>query len=129
MNAQSTVIGTKEGQALVSTKSKWLYVFPIPHTTVMPYPCSATELKKLSSFIKWNTEDPATLSKLHESVGRWVSEIGAAGVFEVGNSVKMTARIAKTFGGTWQDILKEAAKDGAALPIPDDVVNYIKGFM
>ena len=35
----------------------------------------------------------------------------------------------KTFGGSWQDILQQAAQDGVAFPLSDDVLKYIKGFM
>jgi hypothetical protein len=129
MSAQSTIVDTKEGQAHVSTKSKWLYVFPMPHTGAMPYPCSAADLKRLSVFIKWNTNDSSTLTTLHNAIVRSVKEFGISGLVEISNSVKMTQQVAKTFGGSWHDIIKQAAQDDVAFPLPDDVLKYIKGFM
>jgi hypothetical protein len=129
MSAKSTIVDTKEGQAHVSTKSRWLYIFPMPHTGAMPYPCSATDLKRLSVFIKWNTNEPAMLATLHGAIVRTVEEFGISGLVEIANSAKMTQQVAKTFGGSWHDIVKQAAQDGVAFPLPDDVLRYIKGFM
>lgn len=129
MSVQSTIVDTKDGQAHVSTKSMWLYVFPMPHTGVMPYPCAFMDLKRVSVFIKWSTNDPATLATLHRSIVLLTQEFGALGLVEIANTVKMTASVAKTFGGDWHDILKEAAREGAALPVPDDVLRYVKGFV
>src|SRR5207245_2029123 len=125
----SSIVDTKEGQAHVSTKSRWLYLFPMPHTGAMPYPCSATDLKRLGVFIKWNTNEPAMLAKLHGAIVRIVEEFGVSCLVEIANSAKMTQQVAKTFGGSWQDIVKQAAQDDVAFPLPDDVIRYIKGFM
>ena len=86
-------------------------------------------MKQLGTFIKWTTSDPATLSTLHEGVVRLVEQVGISGLVEIANSAKMTERVAKTFGGTWHDIVKEAAQDGVAFPVPDDILRYMKGFM
>ncbi|MFZ3122125.1 MAG: hypothetical protein WA104_01990 [Thermodesulfovibrionales bacterium] len=43
--------------------------------------------------------------------------------------MKVTERVAKTFGGSWHDIVKQATQDGVAFPVPYDVLRYIKGFM
>ncbi len=59
---------------------------------------------------------------------RVLADYGISGLVEIGNSVKMTQRVAKTFGGDWRDIVKQAAQDGVAFPVPDDVLQYIKGF-
>jgi hypothetical protein len=131
MNAQSTIVDTKEGQAHVSTKSRWLYLFPMPHTGVMPYPCGATHLKQLATFIKWTTDDPAVLAKLHESICRLVQEVGVSGLVEIANSARMTERVWKTFGGArpgLQEMVEMAAKDGVAFPMPREVLKYLKGF-
>jgi hypothetical protein len=41
----------------------------------------------------------------------------------------MTEKVAKTFGGNWRDIVKQAAQDGGiSFPVSDDVLRYIKGF-
>jgi len=79
--------------------------------------------------IKWSTNDPAILDKLHEAIVRLTREIGIAGLIEIANTIRMTMQVAKTFGGDWHDIVKEAAKEGAALPVPDDVIKFIKGFV
>lgn len=129
MSAQSTIVNTKEGQAHVSTKSRWLYIFPMPHTGVMPYPCKFMDLKRDAVIIKWSTNDPVTLTTLHRAVVRLTQEFGALGLVEIANTVKTTADVAKAFGGNWHDILKEAARNGAALPVPDDVLSHIKGFV
>jgi len=120
-------LDTSEGQVHVLTKTRWLGFVPLPHTSVTPR--SAGDLKRLGTFIKWTSNDHATLSTLHDAVVRLVEQIGISGLVEIGNSVKMTARVAKTLGGSWQDIIKQAAEDGAAFPVPHDVLQYIKGFM
>ena len=120
-------LDTSEGQVHVLTKTRWLGFVPMPHTSATPR--SAGDLKRLGTFIKWTTGDSATLSTLHDGIVRLVEQVGISGLVEIGNSVKMTARVAKTLGGSWQDIIKQAAEDGAAFPVPDDVLQYIKGFM
>ena len=129
MSSQSTIVDTKAGQAHVSTKSRWLCVFPMPHTGIMPYPCKFTDLKHVSVLIKWSTNDPAILATLHNAVIQLTQEFGVLGLKEIANTVRMTAGVAKTFGGDWHDSLKEAAREGATLPVPDDVLKYIKGFV
>jgi hypothetical protein len=80
-------------------------------------------------FIKWNTNDPAKLATLHTAIVRLVEEFGISGLVEIADTAKMTQRLAKTFGGSLQDIVKQATQDGVAFPLPDDVLRYIKGFM
>ena len=101
--------------------------FPMPHTSVTPR--RAGDLKRFGTFIKWTTSDPATLSTLHDAIVRLVEQVGISGLVEIGNSVKMTETVAKTFGGSWHDIVKQAAQDGVAFPVPDDVFRYMKGVM
>ena len=104
-------------------------VFRMPHTGVLPHPCSAADVKRLGTCIKWTTHDPATLASLHQAIVGLVKQVGISGLVEIANSVKMTARVAKTFGGNWHDIIKEAARDGVEFPVPDAVLRQIKGFM
>ena len=101
--------------------------FPMPHTSVMTN--KATDLKRLGTFIKWTTNDPAMLATLHGGIVRLVEQFGISGLVEIGNSVKMTERIAKAYGGNWHDIVKDAAENGVDFPVPDDVLQYMKGFM
>lgn len=131
MAAFSTIVETKEGQAHVSTKSRWVAVFPMPHTGILPHPCSAADLKQLGTFIKWTTDDPATLQKLHDAIVRLVQDIGVSGLVEVANSAKMTEQMWKASGGAGsglQEMVQMAAQDGADFPIPSDVLKFIKGF-
>ena len=99
----------------------------MPHTSVTPR--SAGDLKRLGTFIKWNTSDSAKLSTLHDAIVRLVEQVGISGLVEIGNSVKMTQGVAKSFGGDWRDVIKQAAQDGVEFPMPDDVLKHMKGFM
>jgi hypothetical protein len=81
------------------------------------------------STYKWTTRDATTLATLHEAIVRLVQQNGVSGLVEIGNSVKMTERVASTVGGDWRDIVKQAVRDGVAFPVPDEVLRYIKGFM
>ena len=106
-------------------------IFPMPHTGVLPHPCSAAELKRLGTFIKWTTDDPTVIEKLHDAIARLVQDIGVLGLVEVANSAKMTEHVWKTFGGAGsglQDMVQMAAQDGVDFPIPSDVLKFIKGF-
>jgi len=76
-----------------------------------------------------DTNDPAVLATLHDAIIRLVEEVGISGLVVIANSAKMTERVAKTLGGNWRDIVKQAAQDGVSFPVPDDVLKYIKGFM
>ena len=127
MSTYFKVVDTNEGQVHVLTKTRWMGFVPMPHTSVTPR--SAADLKRLGTFIKWTTNDPATLATLHDAIVCLVEQVGICGLVEIGNSVKMTARVAKTFGGSWHDILKQAAQNGVAFPVPDDVLRFMKGFM
>ena len=125
------MVHTKEGQADVSTKSRWLYVFPMPHTGVMPYPCSATELKQFGTFIKWTTDNPAALAKLHESIVRLVGEIGVSGLVGIANTWKMAAPMWRVAGltGTGAEVMRGMVLEGDFhFPMPADVLEYLKGF-
>ena len=127
MSTHFKVLDTSEGQVHILTKARWLGFVPMPHTSVVPH--RATDLKSLGTFIKWTTSDPATLATLHDGIVRLVEQVGITGLVEIANSAKMTQRVAKTFGGTWHDIVKQAAQDGVPFPVPDDILRYMKGFM
>lgn len=127
MSTYFKALDTSEGQVHILTKARWMGFIPMPHTSVIPH--GAADLKRLGTFIKWTTNDPATLATLHDAIVRLVEQVGISGLVAIGNSVKMTARVAKTFGGNWHDIVRQAAQDGVAFPVPDDVLRYMKGFM
>lgn len=131
MSAFSNIIDTKEGQAHISTKSRWLSIVPMPHTGVMPYPCSARDLKRLGTFIKWTTSNPAVLEKLHESIVSLVQEVGVSGLADIRNSARMTEGVWKTFGGAGcglKETVGMAKQEGIAFPVPDEVLKYVKRF-
>src|SRR6185312_11203686 len=126
MSTYFTAVETSEGLVHVLTKTRWLTVFPMPNTSVMPN--GADNLKCLGSFIKWSTGDSTMLARLHEAIVNVVKESGASGVVEIGNSIKMTERLARVVGADWHDIVKQASQDGTPFPVDDDVLAHIKNF-
>ncbi len=131
MKKLSTYTDTAEGQAHVFTKSKWMYLVSLPHTGVLPHPCSAADLKRLGTIIKWTTDDPSILAKLHEGIVSLVKEVGVSGLVEMAESAKMTERMGRAFGGgegNFREIVKMAAQDGVQFPMPDEVLQFVKGF-
>jgi hypothetical protein len=127
MSTYFKALDTSEGLVHVLTKTRWLGFVPMPHTSVTPQ--GAADLKRLGTCIKWTTRDATTLATLHEAIVRLVQQNGVSGLAEIGSSVKMTERVASAVGGDWRDIVKQAARDGVAFPVPDEVLRYIKGFM
>jgi hypothetical protein len=92
----------------------------------------AAQLKRLSTVIKWTTDDAGVIGTLHDSIVRLVQEVGISGLVEIANSAKMSQRVWKTFGGTGSgqnEIAELAAQDGVSFPVPSDVLKYIKAFM
>src|SRR6266481_1762549 len=124
MSTYFKALDTSEGQVHIITKTRWLGFVPMPHTSVVPH--SAVDLKHLGTFIKWTTSDSATLATLHNGIVRLVEQVGISGLVEIANSAKMTQRVAKTFGGTWHDIVKQATRDGVPFPVSDDILRYMK---
>lgn len=127
MSAFFSALDTTEGLVHVLTKTRWLGFIPMPHTSVVPH--GAADLKRLGTFIKWTTSDASTLATLHEAIVQLVQQNGVSGLVEIGNRVKMTDRIARTVGGDWRDIVKQAAQDGISFPISDEVLRHIKTFI
>lgn len=115
---------TRDGQIHVLTKARWMGFIPMSRTSVMTH--NAVDFKQFGTVIKWTTNDSATLASLHNAIVDLVKDIGIAGLVNIGHSIKMTTNVAKTFGGDWRDIVKQAAEDGVTLPIHDDVLRYIK---
>jgi hypothetical protein len=131
MSKYSTIVDNNDGQAHVSTKSRWMGVVPMPHTAVLPQPCSAGDIKRLGTFIKWTTDDPAVLAKLHDAIVCVVREVGVSGLAEIRDSARMTEGVWKAFGGDGpgvQNCVEMAAQEGVAFPLPADVMKYVKGF-
>ena len=119
-------VETSEGIAHVLTKTRYLGIIPAPRTSIMPH--SGSELGRLGTAIRWTTSDSETLRSLHTRVVALVREFGVSGMREVANSARMSDRVAKTFGGSWRDVVASAAQDGVAFPIPDDILQHVKSF-
>ena len=131
MSKYSSIVKTNEGQAHVSTKSTWMYFVPMPHTGILPHPCSAGDLKRFGTFIKWTTNDPVVLSDLHDAIVHLVQEVGVSGLAEIRNSAKMTEGVWKASGGTGcglKEVVGMAQQEGVSFPVPDEVLKYVKGF-
>jgi len=119
-------LNTNEGLVHVLTKTRYLGLIPMPRTSVMPH--KAANLKRLGTFIKWTTNDPTVLAKLHDAIVSLVEEVGISGLFEIAHCVKMTERVVGRLGIDWRGAIKEAIQKGILPPVPDDVLRYIKGF-
>ena len=103
----------------------------MPHTGVIPHPCSAADLKRLGTFIKWTTDNPAVLAELHDSIVSLVQEVGVAGMKEIANSARMTEQVWKRFGGAgsgMHEVVEMAAQDGVSFPMPTNTLKYLKEF-
>lgn len=124
------VVDTNEGQVHVLTKTRWLYIFSMPHTSIMPHRGSA--LMPRGTLIKWTTNDPVLLGTLHDAIVRMVQEVSISGMVEIAQLAKVSERVWKTVGGPGSglhEIVKQAAQDGVSFPVPEHILKYIKGFM
>lgn len=130
MSTYFKALDTNEGQVCVLTKTRWMGFVPMPHTSVTPH--SAADLTRLGVFIKWTTNDPPTLARLHDAILRLVEEVGISGLAVFANDMRVAQRTAKTFALEWHDVvnhmIEEMAQKGVAFPVPDDVLRYIKAF-
>ncbi len=120
-----TTIETNEGRVHVITRSRWLYVFPMPYTSVAPH--RAADLACLGTFIRWQSSAP--LATCHEAVIHLVKEIGISGVASMAANEKNNERVAKAAGLTYRELLEEAMKSREALPDLDGVLRYVKRFI
>ncbi len=120
-------VETSEGIVHILTKTRYLGIFPRPRTSVMPH--KGSDLGRLGTAITWSTNDAAILGTLHPRIVELVREVGVSGIREIANSARMSDRVAKTFGGSWRDVVASAAQDGVPFPMPDDVLRYVKGFV
>lgn len=87
MSAFFTAITTSEGLVHVVTKSRWLGVLSMPHTSVVPQ--APADLKRLGSFIKWSTTDASVLGMLHDAIAALVKKTGASGLVEIGKGASV----------------------------------------
>ena len=99
----------------------------MPHTSVMPH--GADELKHLGRSVKWTGSDPAALVALPNALVRLVQEVGISGLVKMAESIKMTEPVAKRSGGDRQDLIKPGGQGGDPFPMPDSVLNEVKGLM
>jgi hypothetical protein len=120
-------VDTSEGIAYVLTKARYLGIIPLPRTSIMPH--SGSQVGRLGTAITWTTNDAGILRTLHSRIVELVRELGVSGIREIANSAKMSDRVAKTFGGSWRDVVASAAQDGVPFPMSDDVLRYVKGFV
>lgn len=127
MSEYFKALDTDEGRVHVLTKSRWMGLVPMPHTSVVPH--KATDVGRLGTYIRWATKDPAMLSTLHDAVVRLVEEVGISGLFEIANREKQTERIAKSMGISWRELAEEAAKSRDVIPVLDDVLRHVERFM
>jgi len=68
-------VSTPEGGAIVFTKSRYLFIWKMPRTSVMPHESSS--FVGGSGFqVRYNTCDAATLQELHETMVFMVSSVG-----------------------------------------------------
>src|SRR6267154_776546 len=118
MSSYFKALDTNEGQVFVLTKTRWLFIFPMPHTSVTPR--NGANLKSLGTLIKWTTNDSATLAKLHNAIIDLVQEVGISGLAEIANSARMTQQVWKNFGGDGSglnEVANMAAQDGVSFPM------------
>ena len=123
-------VQTPIGGAEVITKKCWMGFVPMPHTSVLPYPCRFGELKS-GTVIKWDTSDKIVLYDLHKQICGIVEAFGVAGMTEIANSVKMTGQVWNQFGGSGsgiQEMTRMAAEEGVDFPLPPYVLKHLKGF-
>ena len=124
-----SVLESDEGRIFIVTKTRWMGVFPRPHTSVMPY--STLQLKRLGTFIRWSARDPESLEKLHNAIVQCVQENGISGLAEFVNGVKKSEQVWKALpeSGPWLlEMVRQASEDGVEWPLPVDVLRQIRKF-
>lgn len=126
MTKYFTTLETEEGRVHVVTKSRWLGIFPMPHTSVIPH--QGADLVQLGTFIRWKPSDSTALKTRHDAVIRLVQERGILGVADIARSEKKTEQVAKAMGLTWEALFEETAKSRAPIPDLDDVLKHVKRF-
>lgn len=125
MTKYFTTLVTDEGRINVITRSKWMVIFPMPYTSVVPQ--RSGDLARFGTFIRW--QDGAALKERHEAVINLVKEIGLSGVASMAEREKNNARVAKEFGMTYQELVAQAMQSRKSIPDLDNVLKYAKRFM
>jgi hypothetical protein len=105
-----------------------MFVLPMPHTGVLPHPCSAADVTRLGTVIKWMTDDPVVLKDMHEAIIRIVQDVGVLRLSGAAMLIKAKKQAAKELGMPWShdEIMRMALWDD--FPIPADVLKFTKGF-
>ena len=119
-----TTLETDEGQVHVVSRSRWLYIFPMPYTSVVPH--RTADLARFGTSIRW--QNGAALKTCHEAVISLVKERGLSGVASIAESEKNNARIAKELGMTYQELVDQAMRSRGPIPDLDNVLKYATKF-
>jgi hypothetical protein len=127
MSSLVNILKTDEGLVHIITRTRWLYIFPLYYTSIVPN--NLSDLRHRGVFIRWNTRQPAKLPSLHQAVIRLVEDIGVSGLADMAVVEKQTARVAKSMGISYRELCDEAIKSRDPIPVLDDVLRHVKNFM
>jgi hypothetical protein len=116
-------VGTGEEMVRIVTHDKVALFFRNPHTSIIP--AGMTRSGYVGCTLEWKTADPATLALLHDHVIQLVQLLGAAGMFEIGKSVKAAMML---YGPDISQTVERAKKEGIDFPLPPLVVSELKRF-
>jgi|SRR5579863_5189983 len=70
-----TKVETPEGQAIVLTKTRHMFLLKLPRSNVMPFN-AGTFVNQPGFQVRYNTSDPAKLQELHDTMVFMVSSVG-----------------------------------------------------
>jgi hypothetical protein len=118
---------TDEGVIQIITRNRWLYIFPLCYTSIVPN--SRGDLVGRGTFIRWNTTVSAMLPSLHEAVIRLVEDVGISGLANIAAGEKRTHRTAKSMGMSYRELCDEAIKSRDPIPVLDGVLKHVRNFM
>lgn len=116
-------VQTAEGMVRIVTHDKACFVFPSPHTSIMPPGMTRSEY--VGSTLQWKTRDPAVLADLHDHIAQLVQQLGATGMFEIGKSVKAAMMI---YGPDISKTVQRAKDQGVDFPLPPIVLENLRKF-
>lgn len=122
------VLATEEGDVHVLTKTRWWFVFGMPHTSVLPR--AGRDLARYGTVFKWNTRDRTKLALLHEEVCQLVEKIGISGLADVAASATSSAHFLQALGrGSIREAMRQLREDIAPVPVTDFLIEHLTGFM